>query len=77
MHGLGIYTYPDGVIYEGQFNKDKKTGYGVYIWNDGRIYEGWWYGGKQHGLGIYKDTGKGKIKYGIWEHGQRLSWFNP
>ena len=76
MHGIGIHTYSDGVTYQGQFESDKKKGFGLYIWRDGREYEGWWHEGKQHGLGIYKDSGKGKIKHGIWEHGQRLSWFN-
>ena len=76
MHGIGIYKYSDGVTYEGQYREDKKTGYGVYYWTDGRKYEGWWYNGKQHGLGIYKDPVKNKVKYGLWEIGQRRSWFN-
>jgi hypothetical protein len=76
MHGVGIYIYTDGVTYEGQYKEDKKTGYGLYYWTDGRKYEGWWYNGKQHGLGIYKDPSKGKVKYGLWEHGKRVTWFN-
>jgi len=77
MHGMGIYKYTDGVTYEGQYKEDKKCGYGLYFWTDGRKYEGWWYNGKQHGLGIYKDKNKGKVKYGLWEHGKRVTWFNP
>lgn len=76
MHEMGIYKYTDNVTYEGQFKEDKKTGYGIYYWNDGRKYEGYWYSGKQHGLGIYKDPSKGKVKYGLWEHGKRITWFN-
>ena len=76
MDGMGIYIYTDGVTYEGQYKDDKKTGYGLYYWTDGRKYEGWWYKGKQHGLGIYKDPTKNKVKYGLWEVGQRRSWFN-
>jgi hypothetical protein len=76
MAGLGIYIYTDGVIYEGQFRQDKKNGYGLYYWTDGRTYEGLWFNGKQHGLGIYKDPAKGKMKYGLWEHGKRLKWYN-
>ena len=76
MHGQGIYVYSDGVTYEGQFVDDKKTGYGFYYWNDGRKYEGWWYKSKQHGLGIFKDPKKKKVKFGIWEHGKRMSWFD-
>jgi len=77
MHGMGIYIYTDGVTYEGQYKEDKKTGYGLYFWTDGRKYDGWWYNGKQHGLGIYKDPSKGKVKYGLWEHGKRITWFSP
>ena len=76
MDGMGIYIYTDGVTYEGQYKDDKKTGYGLYYWTDGRKYEGWWYKGKQHGLGIYTDPTKNKVKYGLWEIGQRRSWFN-
>jgi len=32
--------------------------------------------GKQHGLGTYIDLKKQKIKYGLWENGQRLKWFD-
>ena len=58
MHGMGIYIYSDGVVYEGQFEEDKKTGFGVYKWLDGRQYEGYWHKGKQHGLGILFDDKK-------------------
>lgn len=77
MHGMGIYKYTDGVTYEGQYKEDRKEGFGLYFWTDGRKYEGWWHNGKQHGLGIYKDPRKQKIKYGLWEHGKRLTWFSP
>jgi hypothetical protein len=39
------------------------------------VYEGYWFKGKQHGLGIFKDPNKKKVKYGLWENGQRISWF--
>ena len=69
-----FYIYADKVTYDGQFKDDKKTGFGVYKWPDGRIYIGWWFNGRQHGYGTY--TGKEKIeKYGLWEHGKRITWF--
>lgn len=55
---------------------DKKEGYGMYYWTDGRKYEGWWYKGKQHGLGSYSDREKGSVKYGLWEQGKRVKWFD-
>ena len=76
MQGHGIYLYSDGVRYDGQYNDDKKDGYGIYLWTDGRRYEGWWYKGKQHGLGVYIDTVKSTLKFGLWEHGKRMRWFD-
>lgn len=76
MEGFGIYIWADGRRYEGQYHNDKKSGYGVYYWTDGRKYEGWWNKGKQHGLGTYIDPMKGKIKYGLWEGGKRVTWFD-
>ena len=76
MQGYGIYIYADGVRYDGQYFMDKKEGFGVYYWTDGRKYEGWWHKGKQHGLGTYIDNAKGSIKYGLWENGRRVKWFD-
>ena len=46
MHGYGMYVYNDGVIYFGQYEKDKKKGYGLYHWTNGKKFEGWWINGK-------------------------------
>jgi hypothetical protein len=75
MEGLGVYFWADGRRYEGQYDKDKKSGFGLYYWTDGRHYAGWWSSGKQHGLGVYLDPKKGKMKYGLWEGGKRMMWF--
>jgi len=76
MQGFGIYIYADGVRYDGEYLADKKEGYGIYYWTDGRRYEGWWHKGKQHGLGTYIDNAKSSIKYGLWENGKRVKWFD-
>lgn len=76
MSGHGIYLYSDGVRYDGEYVDDKKDGFGVYYWTDGRKYEGWWYKGKQHGLGQYVDSTKKTLKFGLWEHGKRVRWFD-
>lgn len=36
MEGVGVYTWQDGRIYEGEYKDDKKHGYGLYIWADKR-----------------------------------------
>jgi hypothetical protein len=76
MEGMGIYVWSDGRVYQGQYREDKKHGFGVYTWQDGRRYEGYWYRGKQHGLGIYFQQKDQKPKYGLWEDGKRIQWFN-
>jgi hypothetical protein len=76
MEGVGVYIWNDGRKYEGQYKDDKKHGYGVYNWADGRTYEGYWWKGKQHGIGTYLIPKEGKVKYGLWEDGKRIEWFN-
>ena len=51
MEGSGIFTWPDGRRYEGEYKDDKKEGEGVFYWPDGRKYEGGWKNGKQHASG--------------------------
>lgn len=40
MEGIGLYIWPDGRRYEGEYFQDKKHGKGIYSWVDGRIYDG-------------------------------------
>lgn len=40
MHGKGIYRWPDGTTYEGDFACNAITGVGKYSWADGSVYEG-------------------------------------
>jgi hypothetical protein len=74
MNGIGIYI--NDITYEGEYKEDKRTGYGIYYWTDGRIYRGYWYNGSMHGLGIYTSSNKNKEKYGLWEMGKRVCWFD-
>ena len=39
-HGKGIFTWPEGNKYEGEYLNDKRHGYGIYTWPDGKKYEG-------------------------------------
>jgi hypothetical protein len=36
---------------------------------------GYWCKGKQHGLGKYLVPNEEKMKYGLWEDGKRIKWF--
>jgi len=46
MEGTGVFTWPDGRRYEGDYVDDKKEGQGVFFWPDGRKYDGGWKNGK-------------------------------
>lgn len=76
MDDFGIYTWQDGRMYEGFYIEDKKHGYGVYTWSDQKKYSGWWVSGKQHGLGVFISREGAKRKFGVWEDGKKVRWFN-
>jgi len=42
MHGKGLFAWPDGKVYIGEYIDDKKEGYGEFKWPDGKIYKGAW-----------------------------------
>ena len=42
MEGRGVFEWPDGRKYEGEYIDDKKEGEGIFYWPDGRKYEGEW-----------------------------------
>jgi hypothetical protein len=46
MEGYGVFTWPDGRKYEGEYIDDKKEGKGTFYWPDGRKYDGDWFNGK-------------------------------
>jgi hypothetical protein len=46
MDGKGLFAWPDGRTYEGQYLDDKKEGQGTFLWPDGRKYVGAWLNGK-------------------------------
>ena len=73
MDGAGIFTWPDGRKYDGQYLDDKKHGYGIFEWPDGRKYKGNWINGKQHGRGIYV-ANNGMEREGEWNEGKRMRW---
>ena len=73
MHGKGVFTWPDGRKYEGDYKNDHKEGQGKFEWPNGRIYEGEWKLGKMDGQGTYTSE-KGKVRVGIWQDGKRISW---
>ena len=50
---IGLYSWPDGRRYEGDWQNNKMHGKGKYFWPDGRSHEGEYLDDKKHGRGIY------------------------
>lgn len=68
-------TSKEGKIYYGFANKDKKEGFGVYFTpNPKKIFVGFWKNNKQDGVG--KLITEKSTKYGFWNQGERLNWFD-
>ena len=66
--GQGIYQWPSGARYQGQFKNGQRHGLGRYTHSDGSVYTGNYDMGKRHGQGtLVWSTGK---KYsGAWNQG--------
>ena len=65
--GKGIYKFPDGKIYEGEYKNDVKNGKGKLFLEENKFYEGNWVNDQPHGKGIYNINGKkfpGIFRYG-------------
>eukprot|EP00811_Abedinium_folium_P006987 NODE_16446_length_994_cov_5.507497.p2 GENE.NODE_16446_length_994_cov_5.507497~~NODE_16446_length_994_cov_5.507497.p2 ORF type:complete len:112 (+),score=15.41 NODE_16446_length_994_cov_5.507497:267-602(+) len=71
MSGEGKMTWPNGQVYEGQYEDDKKSGYGKLLWPDNRAYQGQWLSGKQHGRGTYTDA-HNRSWTGDWDQGRKV-----
>ena len=56
MDGKGIYKWPEGVEYNGDYVNGIKEGFGIFKWTDGKIFEG--------PFGNGKPNGKGKLTIG-------------
>ena len=56
MHGYGVFSWPDGRKYEGNYANDIKEGKGKFSWPDGRLFVGTWKNGKQNGRGTYYNS---------------------
>ena len=67
-HGWGVYVYPGGGRYEGQWQFGEKAGRGIREWRDGSRYDGQWQHNMPHGKGVmtYSDGGtyRGEFKAG-------------
>ena len=59
MHGLGEFTWKNGVIYKGQYVKGQKNGFGslIYPTAEKKTFIGRFREGRQHGYGVFRIIG--------------------
>jgi hypothetical protein len=58
MHGKGLYKWPDGGEYYGDYINNIKEGNGVFKWVNGKVFEGPFKNGRPHGVGKLKTNNK-------------------
>jgi hypothetical protein len=67
--GRGVYAYPDGSKYEGEFSKGKIHGKGTFFYPNGDKYVGSFHDNVAHGKGIIYHS-DGKQTAGEWKEGE-------
>jgi hypothetical protein len=72
-NGPGIYAWPDGANYTGDFLNGKFHGQGTYLWADGKHYTGEFKNDKRNGLGTYT-WANGASYTGEWENGNKAGY---
>lgn len=69
-HGFGVYVFPNGDRYEGNFKGQKLNGFGYYTESNGNKYTGDFVDNKFHGVGKYESL-DGTYYIGQFENGVR------
>ena len=54
MHGRGVFVWPDGDRYEGEWLDGLQKGIGTFISSTGGAYFGNWEAGQPHGRGVFR-----------------------
>ena len=71
QNGRGVYVFPSGAVYTGEFSNGEIHGTGVCQYSDGSQYKGNWEHRQPHGQGTmtYID---GTVRSGNWYQGQAV-----
>lgn len=75
--GKAYFTFPDGKVYEGDFENDLPNGAGCMTFPNGDTYNGHWKDGKMEGHGTYRFYDLNRDRFnGHYEGFFRASQFN-
>lgn len=69
INGQGIFIYPSGAVYIGDFRNGEIHGVGVCYYSDGSKYQGEWAFRYPNGRGT-KSYSDGNKRTGLWKNGQ-------
>lgn len=73
MDGHGVFTWINGLKYDGHYKADTKHGEGSLIWPEGKKLHGNWRFGRMEGTGTLEV--KGKTYKGEWTKGsKKVKW---
>jgi hypothetical protein len=68
QQGRGVYNYPSGDTYNGDWKSGLRHGVGILQEKDRSVYEGEWFADKPHGFGVL-DYPNGDHFEGAWVDG--------
>lgn len=73
MHGIGVFSWPDGRKYIGFYEQEKLSGFGMFMWAKPKckIYLGFWNKSKQNSFA--KIITRRQERYSYWKDGNKLS----
>ncbi len=74
IDGEGVFAYPDGSKYEGQFMEERPDGWGTFHYPNGDKFTGTFQSGYRHGKGTFYHTNETQT-IGEWRGGEYMG--NP
>ncbi len=70
--GKGVYNYPDGAQYIGDFQNGKPAGHGTCYYANGDKYIGYWQNHGPNGEGVFTYKSSGRKIAALWRDGEAL-----
>lgn len=71
-NGQGVYVFPDGAVYTGDFRQNSRHGFGECFFPGGARYKGRWQNDQPDGNGT-RVAANGDQETGIWRNGQLVA----